>query len=77
LSPRAARIVSTSHAIERLDVAQTRALELGQRKTAALARQITQGVASLVTVLARVGRGTDADAVQDYDRSASQLRSPL
>src|SRR5438105_2121189 len=75
-SPRTRGISAPRYARQRFDVAEPQALELGERETAARARQIPESVATGVAVPNGVGGFTNADAIQNYHAGALQFPAP-
>src|SRR2546423_2337029 len=76
-SPRTRGISAPRYARQWFDVAEAQALELGERQTAARARQIAESVATGVAVASGVGGFTNADAIQNYHARAPQFPAPL
>src|SRR5436189_4147806 len=69
-SPRAARRRGWRNALQRSDVAESKALETWERQPAQRARDIAERVAPCVAIVRRIGRFADSDAVENDDYRA-------
>jgi hypothetical protein len=76
-SPRPRCITATFHAVERLDVAESKPLELRKIQSAASASDVSQRVASRIAVGCGIGSLADPDTIEDDYRGSFQLRTPV
>ena len=76
-SPCAESVAAPLHSLERTNVAEAEPLQSRQFQSIERARHVPQRVAAGIAVFGGVRRFADANSIEDDDRGALQLRSPV